>query len=313
MSTIRAVVVDPSAPAHLALGSVEAAQPAPNEALVRVHAISLNRGEVRAAQNAAAGARPGWDIAGVVEQAAADDSGPRSGERVVGLLRSGAWAELVAVPTTNLAELPQEVSFAVASTLPVAGLTALYALDRAKGLAGRKVLVTGASGGVGHLAVQIAAQAGAQVTGLVRQEKHAAAVREAGAVHAVVDETGAAAAAHGPYDHILDSVGGAVLGNVISMAAPGGQIVCYGGSAGGPASLDSNLIYRGRLTITGLAVFTEINREGVGVGLARLVALAAANVLKPLIALEASWSDVGKVAQQLLDRAYPGKAVLLVD
>ncbi len=247
-----------------------------------------------------------------VDTAAADGSGPRAGECVVGLLRTGAWAELVAVPTTNLAVLPENVSFAQASTLPVAGLTALYALDRGDGLLERNVLVTGASGGVGHLAVQMAAHGGARVTGLVRQERHAAAVREAGAHAAVADETGAAAREHGPYHLVLESVGGPVLGNVLGMVAPGGQIVCYGVSAGGPATFDSALVLRTRLTISGLAVFSEINRETAAVGLGRLARMVAAGTLKPLVAVEAPWSEIGPVAQQLLDRAYPGKAVLVV-
>src|SRR5262245_10385685 len=154
MPTIRAITVDANAPAHLAVTAVEAPRPGPGDALVRVHAISLNRGEVRSSQAAKPGTRPGWDIAGLVEEAAADGSGPRAGDRVVGILRGGAWAELLAIPSANLAVLPTSVGFADASTLPVAGLTALYALDRAIGLLERKVVVTGASGGVGHLAVQ---------------------------------------------------------------------------------------------------------------------------------------------------------------
>ena len=86
-------------------------------------------------------------------------------------LSGGAWAEVVSVPTSNLAALRDNVTLAQASTLPVAGLTALYALDRADGLAGRKVLITGASGGVGNLAIQIAKLGGATVTALVRPEK----------------------------------------------------------------------------------------------------------------------------------------------
>lgn len=312
MTTIRAVAVDANAPARLALASFEAPTPAANEALVRVQALSLNRGEVRGAQNARPGSRPGWDIAGTVEQAAADGSGPRAGERVVGLLRTGAWAELVAVPTTNLAVLPEEVTFAQASTLPVAGLTALFALDRADGLLERNVLVTGASGGVGHLAVQMARYGGARVTGLVRQEKHLRAVSDAGAHNVVADETGEAARQHGPYNLVLESVGGQVLTNAMSMLAPSGQIVCYGVSAGGPATLDTTTVLRSRMALTGLAVFTEINRETAAVGLARLVRLVASGALKPLIAIEAPWTQIGEVAQQLLDRSYPGKAVLLV-
>ncbi len=313
MSTIRAIAVDPEAPAHLTLRSVAEPSPGAAEAIIRVRAISLNRGEVRGAQNAQSGARPGWDLAGVVEQAAADGSGPQAGQRVVGLLRTGAWAEVVAVPTANLTALPENVSFAGASTLPVAGLTALYALDRADGLLERNVLVTGASGGVGIFGVQMAAHAGARVTGLVRQERHADAVSEAGAALVVADETGAAAAQGGPFNLVLESVGGPVLANAVGMTAPGGRIVCYGVSAGGPVSFDSALILRGRLAIEGLAVFTEIHRETAAVGLARLVRMVSAGTLQPLVAIEAPWSEIGEVAQQLLNRAYPGKAVLTID
>src|SRR5947208_14687452 len=86
MSTIRAVTVDPNAPAHLTVASAEAPTPAPGEALIRVRSLSLNRGEVRGAQNTSPGSRPGWDIAGILETPAADSSGPKAGERVVGML-----------------------------------------------------------------------------------------------------------------------------------------------------------------------------------------------------------------------------------
>ena len=90
MSNIKAVVVDPGAPNRLALADVEEPSPTPSEALVRVAAVSLNRGEVRRAESSEPGFRPGWDLAGTVERAAADGSGPPEGSRVVGFLPSGA-------------------------------------------------------------------------------------------------------------------------------------------------------------------------------------------------------------------------------
>ena len=140
MEQIRVVVIDPGVPGRFVLRQVPAPVPQPSQALVRVAAVSLNLGEVRRAMTAEAGWRPGWDLAGSVEKAAADGSGPAVGTRVVGFLPSGAWAEVVAVPPNALARLPDTVSMAQAATLPVAGLTALYARDRHPGsLLGRVV------------------------------------------------------------------------------------------------------------------------------------------------------------------------------
>src|SRR5438876_10842793 len=120
MAANRAVVVDPEAPGRLVIREVAEPVPDRGEAVVRVRAVSLNRGEVRRSAMAAAGWRPGWDLAGEVERAAADGSGPRVGARVVGLLPEGAWARRVAVATRALAELPAQVAVSPAATLPVA-------------------------------------------------------------------------------------------------------------------------------------------------------------------------------------------------
>src|SRR5579871_5339300 len=108
----------------------EAPEPAPrdNEALVAVHAFSLNRGELRLFQVRPEGWRPGQDIAGVVLQPAADGSGPAAGTRVVALCDWEGWAERVPVPTNRLAPIADNVSFGAAASLPVAGLTALRTL-----------------------------------------------------------------------------------------------------------------------------------------------------------------------------------------
>src|SRR3989475_3875927 len=152
MSTNLAVAADPDAPGRLVIRPVPEPTADRSEALVRVHAISLNRGEARRSGMAAAGWRPGWDLAGVVERAAADGSGPSVGARVVGFLPEGAWAQRVAVPKSALAELPDKVTFSQAATFPVAGLTALHALSKGGLALGRRVLVTGATGGGGGLA-----------------------------------------------------------------------------------------------------------------------------------------------------------------
>src|SRR5581483_1120751 len=183
MDTNHGIVVDPAAAERLALREIEMPAPAPSEAVVRVAAVSLNRGEVYVSLTRAesAGWRPGWDLAGLVERPAADGSGPKAGARVVGLLRAGAWAEYVAVPTNALAELPEAVTFAQAATLPVAGLTALHALMKGGLLLERPVLITGATGGVGDFALQLARLSGARAVAHIRHAEQEAEVKEAGA------------------------------------------------------------------------------------------------------------------------------------
>src|SRR5262245_14077300 len=203
MSQNRAVQVDPAAPGRLVIRPVPDPVPDRDEAVVRVRAISLNRGEVRRAGLAPAGWRPGWDLAGEVERAAADGSGPAAGARVVGLLSEGAWAARVAVPTPALAALPDKITLAQAATLPVAGLTALYSLDKRGALVGRRVLVTGATGGVGDFAVQLGRLAGAHVTATARRADQVAELRELGALDVLVGEE---IPPSPKYDLILESV-----------------------------------------------------------------------------------------------------------
>src|SRR5947207_11884390 len=109
--TMKAVVVDDGTAGRLRLGNIPCPAPQPNEVLVRVHAVSLNRGEVKTALGAPNGFRPGWDFAGIVEQAAADGSGPPRGARVVGLMPFGGWAEYVAISPLAVAIIPERVDF----------------------------------------------------------------------------------------------------------------------------------------------------------------------------------------------------------
>jgi NADPH:quinone reductase-like Zn-dependent oxidoreductase len=311
MSTNRAVVVDPDAPGRLVIRPVPDPTPDRGEAIVRVRAISLNRGEVRRSGMAVAGWRPGWDLAGVVEVGAADGSGPHAGARVVGIVLEGAWADRVAVPTHSLAELPEKVTFSQAATFPVAGLTALHALLRGGLLLGKRVLVTGATGGVGDFAVQLARHAGAHVTATARRADQSVTVRQLGAHEVIVGEE---IAPSPKYDLIVDSVGGKTLGTALAALQRGGVCVTLGVSASADVTFNArDFFVAGRATLYGLYLFTEFGTQPASVGLRRLADLVASGQLTPHISVERPWTDIAKVAQELMDRRFPGKAVLTLE
>lgn len=311
---MRAALIDLAATGHLAVTEVADPVPSPNQAVVQVKAVSLNLGEVRRTRREPEGTHLGWDLAGVVAQAAADGTGPPEGSRVVGIVRSGSWADRAAVETRMMAVLPDSASFAAAAALPVAGLTALYALEQGGQLLGRRVLVTGASGGVGLFAIQLAKLSGATVTALIRREGQRDLVRDAGADHVVCGERATGAAEYGPYHCILDSVGGDVLADSLQCVDRGGVLVNFGVSAGETATIDVRDFFRaGRARLYGLYLFTEFGRRSACDGLGVLAGLIAAGALDPNIAAEGPFEEIGALADRLFNREISGKAIVHID
>jgi NADPH:quinone reductase-like Zn-dependent oxidoreductase len=303
---MRALVSKQSAP-YAELAEVADPKPRPDEALVEVSAISLNRGETRRLAQLEPGTVTGWDLAGTVRHVA-QDGGPPRGARVVGLVNPGAWAELVAVKTENLAELPEGITFEQAAALPVAGLTALRSLEIAGFVLGKRVLVTGASGGVGRFAIQLAKLGGAHVTGIARRTE---GLKELGA-----DELAPEIDLEGPlYDVVIDGVGGPVLGSAIQRVSPGGTIVSFASTVTDPVSYPSRELFARApgARLYGFYLFAELahTRSG-GTDLRRLADLVADKRLDPQIDLTLSWNDAAEAIEALLERRVNGKAVLRV-
>ncbi len=296
-------------PPFAQLGEVDEPSPRDDQALVDVKAFSLNRGETRRLASMPQGSVTGWDLAGVVSGPAADGSGPGAGTRVVGVVGSGAWAQRVAVSTEQLAQLPDAVSFEQASTLPVAGLTALRALEVGGFVLGKRVLVTGASGGVGRFAIQLAKLAGAQVTGVARRT---AGLAELGADEVLDDlQRGGET-----FDVIIDGVGGPMLGVALQRVAPRGTVVSFASTVTEPVSYPTRDLFARApgARLYGLYIFAELEHTRTAAGdLTRLAELVAARRLDPQIDIVRSWGEAGEAIEALLDRRVAGKAVLTTD
>jgi NADPH2:quinone reductase len=305
-----ALIVAPDSPTGLERQRVSEPDAAPFEAVVRVHAFSLNRGEVGHIRTLPGGTAMGWDVAGTVAQAAADGSGPPVGSRVFGYAESrGAWAERVAVPTATLAVLPAAVSFAQGSTLGVAGLTALYALRLGGSLLGRTVIVTGAAGGVGRLAIQLAALSGADVIAIVGPDpSRAEAVTELGIPGLSLEQglSGSGVPAH----LILESVGGGSLSAAFTRVASGGAIVTYGRSSGEPGAVPPDWFFT-NASLHGLGFSHHQGADATSpTGLDILGQLVAEGRLDTGISWERSWDEVDSAMEALRERRVAGKAVL---
>lgn len=304
-----ALVNTPNGPAPVELRDVAEPRPAPNQALVAVRAISLNRGELRSFRNNPEGWVPGQDVSGEVIQPAAEGSGPPVGTRIVALMDEGGWAERIAVPTHRIAVLPDTVSFAAAATLPVAGLTALRTLRHGAPLLGRRVLITGAAGGVGHLAVQLAARSGAHVTAVVGSAARGEGLRELGAEEVVIGIE----AASGPFALILESAGGTSLRTALRLVAANGTVVVFGNSSDETSSVGF-ADFRGaqNARLQSFFYFTSGPEEQFAPDLALLVSLIASGKLHPRLGQEKSWHNLPGVAPLLHDRRVTGKAVFRI-
>src|ERR671932_294031 len=233
---------------------------------------------------------PSWTERRDVPPPAPDGTGPQAGERVAGLAEWHGWAEQAVVPTHRLAVVPEGVELETAAALPMAGTTAANLVRQGGALLGARVLVTGASGGVGHLAVQLAELGGAEVTGV----------------------RSAADAPEGPFDLVLESAGGASLDAALARVAPGGTVILFGNSSREPSTIDFTAFF-GHEEATIRSYFSARHEADAGRLLAMLLDLVAAGRLHVEIGFRASWDRLNEAMDGLSERRFAGKAVLTID
>lgn len=242
---MRAIVHDEYGTADgLELRDVDKPAAGNDEVLVRVRAAGVDRGVwhvmmglpypirlagfgLRAPKNPVLGS----DVSGVVEAVGSGVTGFRHGDEVFGVA-DGSYAEFAVVPAAKLATKPANLTFEEAAVVPTSASTALQALRKGGVKAGDKVLITGASGGVGTFAVQIAKAWGAEVTAVCSTPK-IELVRSIGADH-VIDYTTTDFAESGErFDVIVDIGGNATLSRLRSVLGPKGTLVITGGETDG--------------------------------------------------------------------------------
>ncbi|MEZ0075163.1 zinc-binding dehydrogenase [Planotetraspora sp. GP83] len=297
---VGALVVNADA-SGMRMGEIPDPVPQPYEALVDVRHVSINHGDLRVDVRPP-GTVLGCDASGVVARAAADGGGPAVGTRVVAF-SVGAWAQRIAVATSDLAEVPASIDLADAAALPLAGITALRTLRAAGPILGRRVLVTGASGGVGRMAVQLAAHGGAHVIASVGTAERGEGLAALGAHEVVAGLDGI----DQPVDLILDHVGGPQLVAAWSLLAPGGNVQSIGWASGEPAVFPPYSTFALGAART-LSSFGDAS--DVGPDLAALVRLVATGALVVEVGWRGPWDRVNEAADALAGRRVAGKAVL---
>jgi NADPH:quinone reductase-like Zn-dependent oxidoreductase len=301
---MRALVCAGDGSANVVMTDVDQPTPLPDQVVVEVAAASVNRGELRLLEVRDAGWRPGQDVAGVVVAPAADGTGPPVGSRVVAWVDQAGWAERVAADSDRVAVLHDLTDFAEAATLPVAGMTALRALRRGGSLVGRRVLITGAAGGVGRFAVELAALSGARVTAVAGSADRARGLAELGASEIV----GEISDTDGGFDLILESAGGESLEQAFRAVDRFGTIIVFGISSGESTSFSFRDFSQRPISVEVFFVY-ESGRP-FGPDLQVLADLVGDGLLHPQVGLEVGWEETGSAFRALAERQINGKAVL---
>ena len=307
-------------PDDIELGQIDKPTPGDEQLLIRVHAVSLNLSDVECLTGSPAYARIfglfkprfpvlGTDVVGTVEAVGRKVTKFQPGDQVMGDMAGfgGALAEYTCAPEKTLIYKPASMGFELASTLPQAGCIALQAIrDRGRVQAGQKVLINGAGGGSGTLAIQLAKHFGAEVTGVDNGHK-LDVMRSVGADH-VVDYTREDFTRRGQrYDLILDLVAHRSIFDHARVLAPGGTYFLVGGA----------MVRLFQSLIVGPLLSLGSKKMGVlGVtpnrGLSEMVELCQAGTVVPVIDEVFALSEAADALRYVMEGRARGKVVVRV-
>ena len=322
-STMRAAVLhDPGAAQPLRIERVPIPQPSPGEVLVAVGAFGLNNAEIlqcRGVMPAPQAGIPGLECAGTVVSVGNGVERWRAGDRVAALTRAGAYAEYVAVPAGACIEIPDGLDLTTAAALLEAAATAWWNLvHRGRVRPGESVLIHGAAGGVGSLAVQLARVLGAVVIGTARGPAKTALCAELGC-HQVIDYGGSDVfdalrqLAPGGVDVILDNQGAAAVTANVAALAPLGRLVILGVASGSDAALDLGALMAGGVEISSsslgrlpddmrTAICRDVETE--------VVPKVLAGTLRPVLDASFTFDEIETAHRRFADPDRIGKVVV---
>jgi len=320
---VKAVVMEQhGGPEVLHLRDVPEPTLLPAQVLVEVRAAGVNRGDLQ--RREAPGEEPvplpliiGWEVAGVVRATGEFIQHVQPGDRVVAMMTSGGYAELAASVGLATLPIPDSLSFEEAAGIPVAYLTAWFALVRRAALrGGETALIQAAGAGVGTAGVQIARLRGARVIATAGSDEKLARIRDLGAnetinyrntdfAQAVRQLTGGRGV-----DVVLESVGGETLIRSVELLAPGGRLVSVGNSSARSGFIDSSLLMEKDVSLMGFYLGAELMRSGAIDEFAKVVDLCARGELKVIIDRVLPLAEAAQAHRVLEDRANFGKVIL---
>lgn len=317
-----AVLRDPGGRHPLRIERVPIPEPGPGEVLLAVDAFGLNNAEILQCRGVMApppGGVPGLECVGTV---VAGGTGWLPGDRVAALTRAGAYAQYVTVPSGACFGIPENIESTAAAALPEAAATAWWNLvHRGRLQPGERVLIHGAAGGVGSMAVQIAHALGATVIGTARGPQKTALCHELGCAE-VIDYAqtdvfdGIRRAAPAGVDIILDNQGAATMAANIGVLAPLGRLVIVGVASGTGAAVDLGALMAGGVEISSSSLGRLCDERRADICLqvaAKVLPMVSARSVRPVLDSTFAFGDLAAAHRRFAEPDRVGKVVVATD